>query len=458
MKRLLLLCAAALMSLTVSAAEVPYLLPVDGFLTDQAGLPLSGVRTITFALHTSATGDDLIWNETQSVAVVEGRFSALLGEYTPLSQQDIADAPELWLELTVDGEALSRTPFGSVPYAVESDMAHSLGGMTADQIQPLIDDICPAGSFFVGWDPIGNEPLCDTPTAATPYSAGTGLELDDHTFSVDQATIEGWATGACYNTTAELTIALAGIYAASGHDHAATYALISHHHSGVYSLVSHDHDLWYSQLGHNHDGVYAAAAHTHTGVYAAAAHNHDDSYAAKTHTHTEYLTGITAGDGLVASTSGQTVTLNGPKAAFGTSTTNVTIGVGYTNCAAHTGATATVTATGAGRVVVQATTTYNVMQQINEMLTLYYTIDLSTGSCSSDDENGATMQQTFTPITVASAGYYTITNLRSFPIVSTGTYTYKVNGFFTASDSLGGPINSAMTFMQSNISAVFYPN
>jgi len=59
-----------------------------------------------------------------------------------------------------------------------------------------------------------------TDDTGVSYTAGTGITISGTTISANQTTVEGWARGVCYDTTAELRGALDTVYAPAGHSHA----------------------------------------------------------------------------------------------------------------------------------------------------------------------------------------------------------------------------------------------
>ena len=73
-------------ALTSSAhAEVPRTMAFQGRLTDQSGRPLDGNQTVIFRIYDAVTGGTKLWEETKTLAVSAGLFSALLGSTTPLA-------------------------------------------------------------------------------------------------------------------------------------------------------------------------------------------------------------------------------------------------------------------------------------------------------------------------------------------------------------------------------------
>lgn len=100
-----------------AAAQPPYTVNYQGFLTDGTGNPLTGTHTLTFSLFISPTGGVPEWGpETHTIPIVDGFFSVVLGESITLFPSYFDQA--LFLEVGVDGTALStRQPLRPVAYA-----------------------------------------------------------------------------------------------------------------------------------------------------------------------------------------------------------------------------------------------------------------------------------------------------------------------------------------------------
>lgn len=105
-------------------AEIPTTLTIQGKLTDPAQQAMEGAVTITFRLYDAATGGTKLWEETQTLTVTKGLFSALLGQATPLALP--FDKP-YWVEIQVGSEIMTpRQPLVASPYALR---AKSLEGV-----------------------------------------------------------------------------------------------------------------------------------------------------------------------------------------------------------------------------------------------------------------------------------------------------------------------------------------
>jgi hypothetical protein len=94
---------------------VPGAIPIQGRLTDAAGIPLDGAYSVTFALYDVETDGTALCSQTHSVAVAQGLFNSYLDNcYNDIEGQ------KLWLGITVgsDAEMTPRQVIYPVPYAV----------------------------------------------------------------------------------------------------------------------------------------------------------------------------------------------------------------------------------------------------------------------------------------------------------------------------------------------------
>lgn len=123
-----LLLLALLAAARPAAAAVPGEVNFQGRLSDpQTGNPVAGpTAAVVFRLYDAESGGNLVWSEgPRTLAVDNGGFEARLGEVSPLTAADFA-GPR-WLELTVDGEALSpRRLVAGAPTALRAALAESL--------------------------------------------------------------------------------------------------------------------------------------------------------------------------------------------------------------------------------------------------------------------------------------------------------------------------------------------
>ncbi len=124
MKRIMVLLASlAVMGVSTAWAAGPTLIPYQGRLTDASGSPISGSRSVTFALYSVASGGAAIFSETQSVTVANGLFSVSIGSATVggVPATAISAGPlYLGIKVEADAEMTPRQQLGSVPYAYRS--------------------------------------------------------------------------------------------------------------------------------------------------------------------------------------------------------------------------------------------------------------------------------------------------------------------------------------------------
>lgn len=111
------------------AAMIPATEPLvySGSLTDAAGVPLSGTRSIQLALWDQATlGASQCASAPTAVTLgVGGTFQLSLPDACVAVVHDKSD---LWLEVIVDNVPLGRSKLGAVPFAIESDTARNAAG------------------------------------------------------------------------------------------------------------------------------------------------------------------------------------------------------------------------------------------------------------------------------------------------------------------------------------------
>jgi hypothetical protein len=162
------------------AASVPDLIPVQGVLTDSVGNVINGDANVRFALYDAATNGTQLWaeiyNGAYKVHFDYGFFTVYLGTRTTLLFEDLLDADELWLGITVGlDEEMARVRLAAVPFAQEAKFCQQIGTMVEEDIQTALDFSCGGSQFLRGWDPV-NGPICETDLQADLGDAGlTGL-------------------------------------------------------------------------------------------------------------------------------------------------------------------------------------------------------------------------------------------------------------------------------------------
>jgi hypothetical protein len=148
-----------------ATATVSDYLPVGGMLTDLDGVPLDGPYEVTFALYDDYAAATPIWSETYTALDIDdGLFTVYMGTETPLAFDDLILAPELWLGVTVGSDSeMDRIELGTVPFAVEAYQCQYIGDLGEGDIQPMLsgDNQCGVGTFFVGWNNLLSQPICE---------------------------------------------------------------------------------------------------------------------------------------------------------------------------------------------------------------------------------------------------------------------------------------------------------
>lgn len=161
----------------MASAQAPALMPVQGYLTDDAGAPIDGSTSMTFSLYDVATSGTALYTETQDVLVEDGYFTAYVGDVTTLDLATFRDNGTIYVGIAIgsDGELSPRTLLGSVPYAGYAEYAGA-----------------------VDWDGVAGAPsgLADGDDDTT-YTAGTGLELTGTTFAVDSTAVQTRVSSTC---------------------------------------------------------------------------------------------------------------------------------------------------------------------------------------------------------------------------------------------------------------------
>ncbi len=118
-------------------AQVPSAIPVQGFLTDADDQPLDRSVQFVVRLFDGASSTAILFEEEQTVVVDRGVFTAMIGSMTALDVALFRASDDLWVEVSIDGDAMPRFPLGTTPYSAVADYAaHApwtgLDGVPAD--------------------------------------------------------------------------------------------------------------------------------------------------------------------------------------------------------------------------------------------------------------------------------------------------------------------------------------
>jgi len=139
--KVVLIIGLAVGILTLSMADIPKQINIQGQLTDPTGVPLNGVYTCTFSLYSLPTGGSYSYQESFSYLTVQnGIFNYSLGSNGSLG---LAFGTTYWLGIKIgtDTEMSPRTPIVSVGNAYKA-----LNSDTSSTSLCLYD----AGSISIG--------------------------------------------------------------------------------------------------------------------------------------------------------------------------------------------------------------------------------------------------------------------------------------------------------------------
>jgi hypothetical protein len=120
----LLFCAGLALAPFLPApalADVPPLLPIQGYLTDKQGAAINGSKSVSFRLYTGPIGGTSLHEETIQVVAVDGYFTVYLGDDSqhPLDLGQFRDSAKVFLGIEVekDGEGLPRLQVATTAFA-----------------------------------------------------------------------------------------------------------------------------------------------------------------------------------------------------------------------------------------------------------------------------------------------------------------------------------------------------
>lgn len=107
-----ILTLVTLATLAACAADSQRLIPFQGRLTNQQGIPYTeGRYTIVFNLYDAPVGGTALWTERhESVGLINGMVNVFLGSITDLSGQDFSKMRYLGITIDADGNANTPDP------------------------------------------------------------------------------------------------------------------------------------------------------------------------------------------------------------------------------------------------------------------------------------------------------------------------------------------------------------
>ena len=131
----LMLVLVIIVTIPASAENpgVPRLIAFSGTATNSAGPPIKDVAGATFAIYREEQGGAPLWMETQNIHPdAAGRYEVQLGatKSEGLPPDLFVSGEPRWLGVSIDGAPeLPRVLLVSVPYAIKSGDAQTLGGL-----------------------------------------------------------------------------------------------------------------------------------------------------------------------------------------------------------------------------------------------------------------------------------------------------------------------------------------
>jgi hypothetical protein len=158
-------------------ADVPPLLPIQGYLTDKQGAPVDGSKSVAFRLYTAPTAGTPMHEETIQTVVVDGYFTAYLGDDSqrPLDLGKLRDSQKVFLGIEVenDGEGLPRLQIASTAFAAQAAFcgdASNFGGKAPSAFA--------VASHTHDWTDLTGKPATFPPTAHSHGDADIACYAD----------------------------------------------------------------------------------------------------------------------------------------------------------------------------------------------------------------------------------------------------------------------------------------
>ena len=141
---LILLATMSAMLCSLSVYAVPGFLKHQGHILQSNNTPVTGAVNTTFKIYSVPENGSPVWTQTTSVAYDNGYYSITLGPGTPDLSSNIFDGSDLYLGVTLEGEAefAPRHKITTAPYAFRAGSVtgeiEALGGLSVDG-QEIID-------------------------------------------------------------------------------------------------------------------------------------------------------------------------------------------------------------------------------------------------------------------------------------------------------------------------------
>ena len=170
------------------SAQIPQTINYQGILTDAGGTAVAdGAYSIAFKLYDVSSGGSELWTETQTVTVLKGVFSTVLGGVTPVN---LAFDKPYWLGVAVGGgsELTPRIALTTSPYSFNAQKVAGIDASTT-----------PTANMLVPLDGTGKFPASVIPSAP---ASGLTLPYSGSASSADPAfAAANTGTGAAIQAT-----------------------------------------------------------------------------------------------------------------------------------------------------------------------------------------------------------------------------------------------------------------
>ena len=117
---------------SVGYAQIPHKMNYQGYLTNAAGVPISGTVQMVFSIYNVSVGGTPLWVEPHSVPVSQGVYSVILGEGSSPTPINLPFDTTYYLGVQVgaDPEMTPRKVLTSVGYAFRASTVESIGSHT----------------------------------------------------------------------------------------------------------------------------------------------------------------------------------------------------------------------------------------------------------------------------------------------------------------------------------------
>ena len=114
---------------------------------------VDGSVSVRFALYDALDAATALWEETRTLDVTAGAFTAYLGETTDLAPSLFRDNGSLWLGITVDADdEMDRVELGSAAFAaVAQHLRAVLAAGSVDNMEAVMADLVRSGKVGVGF-------------------------------------------------------------------------------------------------------------------------------------------------------------------------------------------------------------------------------------------------------------------------------------------------------------------